>query len=66
MNHAQYDAFMERKRNSERAHHCKHGHLDCSDRDDGPCCDEEHPIHHGCHCPECRDLMDEKDYDREG
>lgn len=42
MNAEQYREFLDRIQNSEQAHHCKHGHLDCSDRNNGRCCDEEY------------------------
>lgn len=41
MNAAEYDAFVDRVR--EHPAPCKHGHIDCSDREGGPCCDEEWP-----------------------
>lgn len=44
MSPKQYDAFMLRIEQSDVAHCCKHGHLDCSDRDGGDCCDEEFPL----------------------
>lgn len=39
----QYVEFQQRIAQTDRAHHCKHGHYDCSDRDNGPCADEEYP-----------------------
>jgi len=44
MNPKQYEAFLQRKNESDRAHSCLYGHYDCSDRDNGPCSDEEYPV----------------------
>ena len=39
--HRQYERFMERVELDP--HPCKYGHINCSDRRGGPCCDEEAP-----------------------
>lgn len=41
MTHRQYERFMERVELDP--HPCKYGHINCSDRRGGPCCDEEAP-----------------------
>ena len=41
MNATQYEKFMERV--EADPHPCKYGHINCSDRPGGKCCDEEHP-----------------------
>jgi hypothetical protein len=45
MNATQYDKFMDRV--AKDPHPCKYGHLICSDRPGGRCCDEEAPIEEG-------------------
>jgi hypothetical protein len=35
-----YEAFEAAKRGNDKACACKYGHMDCSDREGGRCCDE--------------------------